>query len=92
MCLGTKFTDDIMGHGAIDWYFELLNVKGENKEVEDFSSPDNFPKEIADKIKKGYFEEIGFNVSLLNMVGKKAYEKITNTALAQQICEAKKLK
>ena len=73
--LGTKFADDIMGHGAIDWFFEL-NGKGINKEVDDFSSPENFPKEIADKIKKGMFEDIGFDESLLNAGGKKAYEKI----------------
>ena len=81
--LGTKFVDDIAGHGAIDWYFEL-NGKGTNKEVTDFSSPD-IPKEIAGKIKKGCFEEIGFNESLLNMAGKKAYEKITNTAFAEYV-------
>jgi hypothetical protein len=44
--------DDLRGHGAIDFYYQL-NGKGKNRECTDFSTPDNFPKEIVVALKAG---------------------------------------
>ena len=61
-----KYTtgDDFVGHGAIDFYYEL-NGKGINKECTDFSSPNNFPPVIADAIKAGKFYLLGTPMGLL---------------------------
>lgn len=50
---------DYTGHGAIQHYYDLkkaLNL--EQREETDFSSPKNFPKEIADAIKAGNFARV----------------------------------
>jgi cell division septum initiation protein DivIVA len=74
------FYDDIQGHGAIREYFGLRCNDGINKEYTDFSSPDNFPKEIAQKIKNGEFSEIGINRHLLTELAGIEYEKIRQSA------------
>jgi hypothetical protein len=56
--------DDFVGHGAIDFFYEL-NGKGRNKECTGFSSPDNFPPVIVDAIKKGEFCLLGTPKGLL---------------------------
>ena len=47
-----KSKDDLIGHGAIRFYYDNF-VGGEDKECTDFSTPDNFPPEIVEDIKKG---------------------------------------
>ena len=70
--------NDVRGHGVIREYWGLKD--GVNKECEDFSTPDNFPKEIVKAVKLGQYSEIGFNLDLLNSAGKAEYEKIRQPA------------
>ena len=70
---------DIMGHGAIR-YFYGENIKGIEKEYNNFSNPDNFPKDIARDIKKGLFEGLGICEGILNEKGLKEYKKIEQPA------------
>ena len=55
--------DDKLGHGAIRYYYNLKG--GEDREYTDFSSPSNFPKEIAEAIKSGVFRGMGTPEGLL---------------------------
>ena len=73
--------NDVRGHGVIREYWGLKD--GVNKECEDFSTPDNFPKEIVKAVKLGQYSEIGFNLDLLNSAGKAEYEKIRQPALVE---------
>ena len=73
--------NDIRGHGVIREYWGLKG--GTQKECENFSNSDNFPKEIIKAVKLGQYSEIGFNEELLNASGKKEYLKIKNTAWAE---------
>jgi hypothetical protein len=45
--------DDLVGHGAIAFYYEIDTNKGINKECTDFLSPENFPPEIVEALKNG---------------------------------------
>ena len=45
--------EDWVGHGAILWFFSLDRKDWLQKECTDFSTPDNFPKEIVTAIKAG---------------------------------------
>jgi len=74
---------DLCGHGAIEGYYPELKNKGINKEQTDFSSPANFPKDIAQAIKANNMIKIGFNTNLLNSKGKVEYEKIEQSAYAK---------
>ena len=56
---------DICGHGAIVEYYPELKNKGKNKECVDFSTPDNFPKEVVTAIKEGRMSRIGVAVDVL---------------------------
>lgn len=49
----TQNRDDLKGHGAIRWFYDLKG--GIEKECIGFSSPGNFPAEIAEAIKQGKF-------------------------------------
>ncbi len=44
---------DWVGHGAIRFYYKLLENAGRNRECTDFSTPDNFPAEIVAAIRRG---------------------------------------
>src|ERR1035437_3261561 len=79
----SNVVSDLAGHGAILSYYPELNGKGEKKECEDFSTPDNFPKSIAKAIKKGKLSRIGICFDVLNEKGKKQYHKIKDQALAE---------
>ena len=78
--LDDGYKDDIEGHGAIEHYYPELKGKGVHKECEDFSTPDNFPKEIVDALKDGRLSNIGIAVDILNTKGKQAYEEIVKSA------------
>ena len=72
-----------MGHGAIDFYFEIDPKKGINRECTDFSTPDNFPSEIATAIKTGKFRGLGICLAILSQHALVEYEKIKQPALAE---------
>jgi len=72
--------DDIMGHGAIEFFYPELKGKGEHWECNDFSNPGNFPDCVVKNIKKGKFEGIGICLDILNEKGKEKYEKIQQPA------------
>ena len=78
--LKDEYRNDIEGHGAIEHYYPELSGKGENKECEDFSTPDNFPKEIVEAIKQGKLSRIGICLDVLNKQGKDKYKRITQPA------------
>jgi hypothetical protein len=44
---------DILGHGAIRWFYRIEG--GEDKECTDFSTPENFPKELQNAIVRAKF-------------------------------------
>ena len=88
--LGDKFQEDIPGHGAILHYYpELVGKAISKEECTDFSTPDNFPKEIAEAIKKGQMSRIGICEKILNEKGMAEYEKIKQPAYAEyeKICQ-----
>ena len=66
--------DDLTGHGAIRWYYNLKAWAGINKECTDFSSPRNFPREIAEAIKRGLFEGMGIPLQILTPEALDKYE------------------
>src|SRR4030042_491139 len=78
--LRSDVKDDIKGHGAIENYYPELKNKGINEECEDFSTPDNFPKDIVKDIKNGNFEGVGVCLDILNDIGRKEYHKIVDPA------------
>ena len=82
--LGSAYAEDVVGHGAIDWFFDLKG-RGVHKECTDFSSPDNFPDEIVRAIKSGAFKSMGVCPEILNLSALAEYEKIEQSALAE--CE-----
>ena len=75
--------EDFVGHGAIDFYFEIESSKGTNNECTDFSTPDNFPPEIVTALKDGKFRGLGTPVDLLNELGLEMYKKADQSARAE---------
>jgi hypothetical protein len=57
--------EDLLGHGAIRWFYGEFKG-GKEKECSDFSSPDNFPKEIVQAVLNGDFRGVGISLMLLN--------------------------
>ena len=80
--LGEQYENDIKGHGAIDRYYGLKG-RGTHKECMDFSTPDNFPPQIAAAISKGLFCGIGISEQLLTVAALAEYKKVTVAALAE---------
>ena len=74
--------EDWLGHSAIRYYYRLRYV-GEDREQTDFSSPNNFPTEIAEAIKQGKFRGIAVVAQLLSQPALAEYEKIKQPALAE---------
>ena len=48
-----NWTEDLAGHGAIEWFFDLPHGCGRNQECTEFSKSTNFPAEIAAAIRAG---------------------------------------
>lgn len=71
-----EYYDNIGGHRAIRYFFDLAINKGRNKECSNFSSPKNFPNDIIEAIKRGDFEGIVIALKLLNKKGINKYLKI----------------
>jgi len=67
--LGSAYSEDITGHGAIEHYF---GIKGKHCECTNFSSPQNFPEEIVKAMKAGAFRGIGIP-DASQVLTKKAY-------------------
>ena len=80
--LGQEYHNDIKGHGAIEWYFDMQG-KGVHKECTDFTTPDNFPPEIITAIKGCKFRNIGIAEKLLNKSALAEYEKVRQSAWAE---------
>ncbi len=58
-------SDDYVGHGAIREYYGLSSYFEGNRECTDFSTPANFPPEIAKAIKDGKFRGLGAPAQLI---------------------------
>jgi hypothetical protein len=78
-----KTKQDYVGHGVIRFFFELSETSGINKECTNFSSPNNFPTEIADAIKAGKMWGFGNPQGLLGKVALAKYNKVCNPARAK---------
>jgi len=74
------FEDDLLGHGAIRYYYPELKERGKDYEYTDFSSPDNFPDEIVEAIKSGIFRNFGVCPEILTESASGKYEKIRQPA------------
>jgi hypothetical protein len=75
--------DDLVGHGAIRYFYKLSDNSGINKECTDFSDPNNFPVEIQEAIKAGKFAGLGYPEGLLNNVAWEEFLKIRQSALEE---------
>ncbi len=75
--------DDLGGHGAIRLYFGLPTAFGENKECDDFSTPANFPPEIAEAIKSGAMRSMDIAPALLTQPAMAEYQRAVEPAWAE---------
>ena len=78
--LGCAYWDDIPGHGAINYYFNLTPDNGLEKEITDFTDISQFPPQIVEAIKACKFKRIGLSLSLLTKPALADYEKIEQAA------------
>jgi len=78
---GAHAVDDYTGHGAIRWYHKLEG--GVDRECSDFSSPANFPSQIAEAIKRGLYRGLGHPQELLAQPALSDYHRITQPALSE---------
>src|SRR3990167_4673791 len=76
-------TVDIQGHGAIRALYPELGGLGIDKEVSNFKSPENFPKDIVKAIKNGDFYGVGICLDILNSEGTSESDKISQSARAK---------
>ena len=73
--------DDLVGHGAIRYYYNLKG--GCSKKCTDFSDPSRFPAEIAQTLKDGLFEGVGLSLNILTSEAGAEYGKIEQPALVE---------
>lgn len=76
--------EDWHGHGAIRFFFNLKG--GVERECTDFSTPANFPPELAEAIKAGRMWRFGITEAMLRMlrpVARAEYAKVRSTARAK---------
>ena len=76
-------TRHIVGHGAIRWFYQLRRDDGVDRECTDFSSPGNFPSEIADAIRAGAFRGLGTPRGLLSQPAWEEYQEVEAASLAE---------
>jgi len=74
---------DLLGRGAICWYYNIDRKDCVQKECEDFSTPNNFPAEIVSAIKEGKMRGFGYPEGLLNAPAQKILDE--TCAQAQKI-------
>ena len=72
--------DDIKGHGAVRYFYDIPQGQGTDREVIDLSSSDKLPKEIVKAVKECRMSAIGYSETLLNKKGLKEYEAVEQTA------------
>ena len=77
-----KNDDDLVGHGAIRWFYGEFKG-GKDRECTDFSSPNNFPREIVTAMLEGKFRGMGSPLAVLNRTALAKYEEIRRTARAK---------
>ena len=71
-----QWRQDIYGHGAIFYFYPELKNKGVQEECTDFSSPDNFPKEIVTAIKNCKLTKFNIAKQLLTQLARREYDMI----------------
>ena len=78
---------DVMGHGAIRWFYNIPCDIGKNRECIDFSTPDNFPAEIVKELLSGNMTRLTANgehpEGLLTPEAWAEYKKAKNQAWAK---------
>lgn len=74
--------DDLVGHGAIRWYYHDI-LGGKEIERINFSSPKNFPNKIVKAIKDGEFRGLAVIPSLLVQTIRIKYNRLQGSALAE---------
>src|SRR4030042_5084025 len=82
-------SEDLTGHGAIRKYWGLDNYiihhVGKNHECADFSTPDNFPSELAEAIKSGEFRGLGLPLRMLVQEAQEEYDRVYQPARKEYI-------
>ena len=78
-----NWQEDIIGHGAIRYFYPEIKGFGFDRECTDFRSQKNFPNELIKAIKNGVFSGLGNSLQLLNNKGQAEYEKIEQPAWAE---------
>jgi len=81
--LSVQFEQDKIGHGAIEWYFNLRPNSGIHKECVDFSDPHKLPQEIVEAIKDGSFRNFAVPKNILNDQAVRSVNKIERAAYAK---------
>jgi len=78
--LGKYFKNEVIGHGVIDFYFNLKGV-GIHKEINNFDSLYMLPKEMVQDLKNMNFTQVvGFIPDVLTDEAKKEYNEIVSKA------------
>ena len=76
---------DLVGHGAINWYYDITGRQ--KREVNDFSTPKNFPNKIVTDFKNGKMKKMIIDIEpLLIILSQSAlieYEKVERSALVE---------
>jgi hypothetical protein len=80
--LGDQYENDVVGHGAIDYFFELKG-NGIHKEVNEFNKPSLFPEQIIKAVKNGDFRGMFICEDVLTKKAWAEYEKIEAPARAE---------
>jgi hypothetical protein len=77
--LGKQYNEDIKGHGAIRYYYDIKDYVGINKE---YTGTDlkEYPVEILNDIKRCKFKKIGFNINFLTQPAWEKYKAMKQPA------------
>jgi hypothetical protein len=81
--LDVQFERDKIGHGAIEWYFNLRPNSGTHKECVDFSDPNKLPQKIVEAVKDGSFYNFAVPKNLLAERAASSIHKIERSAYAK---------
>lgn len=66
---------DLVGHGAIDFYYEIAKKGGIHEQCTDFSTPENFPQEVAECLKAGKMKRMGVMEEALTVDARQKYSE-----------------
>src|SRR4030042_366454 len=78
-------SEDLTGHGAIRKYWGLDTHDGSGRECTNFSTPNNFPSELAAAIKSGEFRGLGLPLQMLVQEAQKEYDRVYQPAWEEYI-------